>query len=85
MSNYIKMNNTYSTNDLALASALSAEGLPVIEMEKYPDGRVFLYFQDREKAQSLEKRFWSRTLTSDSRTILEEFKALKQRIFNLSK
>ncbi len=73
----------FKTNDTNLAAALSASGLPMVDMRKEEGNRVYFVFRGTEKVHHASNRFWGRSLSVDAKTLTEELKTLKHRITNV--
>lgn len=78
----MKPEHLYSTYDLGLASALVSEGFELLEMDKSNLKKVAFCFSKTNKLEKIINDYWLGRLFVDARTIFENQKMLKNRIYS---
>ena len=76
------MNKTYSTSDLNLATTLLSLSYNLEQLDVADIKRVKFVFAFDDKIEGDIKKFWEKDLRIDARTLLENQRCLKNRIYN---
>ncbi len=74
--------NSFYTFDLGLASALVSVRLEIISIDKTDRKKVKFIFQNSEKLGETTEKYWNKELKTDARTLFENQKMLKNRIYS---
>ena len=74
--------NTYQTNSLALASAISLF-VPLLEITKDEQGRCLFSFSNSPELNKLIEDYWNENLSVDAFKHFTQIKSLKARIYEL--
>lgn len=69
MSNQLNENEQWKTAELALASALSLHGFPLLALDRSQGRRVFFVFSNSSELQSTVGDFWNGTVPVDARLV----------------
>jgi hypothetical protein len=82
MKKRLKLNNYYSTSDLALATALSL-WFPIETIDKTTDPHraIFLFKRDEELDRLLEA-YWRRELKVEPQAYFNQLKLIKSRLYS---
>lgn len=72
--------NTYQTNSLALASAISLF-IPLLEISKDEQGHCVFCFQNSQELNNLIENYWNKKLPVDAFEHFTQIKSLKARIY----
>jgi len=76
------MRKTYSTFDLNLASVLLTSGCTLIELDRANIKKVKFTFKHQKSIEQIASDFWDDKITLPARTLLNNQKTLKNRIFS---
>jgi len=74
--------HTYQTYDLGCAAALITFGIKLLEMDKTDYKRVGFIFKYSYELEGAISNYWSNKLPVDARTLNENSKMLKTRIYS---
>lgn len=73
---------TYSTFDLNLASVLITSGCKIVELDKSNIKKVRFIFKYQKSIEQIAADFWDDKITLPAKTLLNNQKTLKNRIFS---
>jgi len=76
------MSKTYSTFDLNLASVLLTAGCKLIELDRSNIKKVKFIFKHQKGIERIINDFWDDKIILPARTLLNNQKALKNRIYS---
>ena len=71
----------YKTNDLALAAAIVSSGAQLVRTERLNAQKVTFIFYDEGNLTNIIDAFWADRLTINARTMFDNIKMLKTRIY----
>lgn len=78
----MKQYDTFSTHDLALASALATQGFSIADMERSEySRRVSFIFERTEGLDKAVEDYWSDNLKVNPKTYFDALKHIKTRIY----
>jgi hypothetical protein len=77
----LKINDYYSTSDLALATALSL-WFPVEAIDKTNPHKAIFLFKRNEELDQLLEAFWRRELKVEPQAYFNQLKAIKSRLYS---
>lgn len=77
----MKAATEYKTSDLALAAAIISNGISLLRTESIDVQKVAFVFYDHGQLTELVDAFWSDQLKINARTMFENIKMLKSRIY----
>ena len=77
----MKIDENYSTRDLAEAAFLYASGSKLIETER-DNGKCWFVFSDKLVCQKLADSFWRKEAMINAREFYNSMRTLKDLIFN---
>jgi hypothetical protein len=82
MQDRLTLKKTFSTSDLALATAISI-WLPLKEVDRSQDlHRAFFIFDRTEKLNDIVDKYWKKELLVEPRQYFDQLKALKGRLYS---
>lgn len=74
--------NTYQTNSLALASAISLF-IPLLEISKDDNGHCIFSFSQTSELNKIIENYWNKNLSVDALEHFTQIKSLKARIYEM--
>jgi len=81
MKTRLKLNNYYSTSDLALATALSL-WFPLETIDKTNPHKAIFLFKRNEELDRLLEAFWRRELKVEPQAYFNQLKLIKSRLYS---
>ncbi len=76
-------NNTFTTSDIALATALVVKGFPILKLERELSGRrVTFVFEQSSEINETTNKFWQKKLAVEPSAYFHELKDIKTRLYS---
>ena len=74
--------NTWETTDLGIAASLMSVGYTLLDVDMGNTKRAKFIFEDDGTAENSAARYWGSDLEVNARTMVDNQKYLKHRIYN---